>query len=168
MRSDWNMYNSPFIHSAAQLHLSPGQMLYSDSCHLIFILIFSSMCQIICLQIIPQGSVSCCSCRKGEIKVTFDLDVDWSLTSLLPHYLATECCSQYTPSIEHQSLPRKTVKSMGIILFLQIPLLLHKFHKLGPSFSLPIPTRSDLEKAASGESDACGHFVENYVILRTF
>ena len=111
MRSDWNMYNSPFIHSAAQLHLSPGQMLYSDSCHLIFILIFSSMCQIICLQIIPQGSVSCCSCRKEEIKVTFDLDVDWSLTSLLPQYLATECCSQYTPTIEHKSLPRKTVKS---------------------------------------------------------
>ena len=34
-------------------------------------------------------------------------------------------------------------------------------------FSLPysIP---DLEKAASGASGACGHFVENHAILRTF
>ena len=28
--------------------------------------------------------------------------------------------------------------------------------------------KSDLEKAASGASGACGHFVENHAILRTF
>ena len=28
--------------------------------------------------------------------------------------------------------------------------------------------KSDLEKAASGASGACGHFVGNYAILRTF
>ena len=27
---------------------------------------------------------------------------------------------------------------------------------------------TDLEKAASGSSGACGHFVENHAILRTF
>ena len=39
---------------------------------------------------------------------------------------------------------------------------------LRPLYLLKQRLASDLEKAASGASGACGHFVGNYAILRTF
>ena len=87
-------------------------------------------------------------------------EVNWKWEEFSPKIIQMEKRERENVAIKGIKMIKKNFNELGISSFMSVPII-------DRNRAVKKIVHTDLEKAASGASGACGHFVINPAILRT-